>query len=227
MPPNSLSFCRSQFIRHIRCGVRRPGDVMNSLIFFLMVVTLFPLGLGPDPVVLRELAPGIFWVVALLSALTVSGRIFGSDFEDGSLEQLAVSGHPLGLCAMAEVLAHWCMSGLTLVLASPVFALMLNMESSAIPTLMLSLAIGTLCLSLFGGIGAALTVGVRRGAMLLSLLMIPLTIPVLIFGTSAVSEAALGYDPSRWLALMGALAITGLILAPLAMGAGLRISMEN
>jgi len=227
MPPNSLSFCRSQFIRHIRCGVRRPGDVMNSLIFFLMVVTLFPLGLGPDPVVLRELAPGIFWVVALLSALTVSGRIFGSDFEDGSLEQLAVSGHPLGLCAMAEVLAHWCMSGLTLVLVSPVFALMLNMESSAIPTLMLSLAIGTLCLSLFGGIGAALTVGVRRGAMLLSLLMIPLTIPVLIFGTSAVSEAALGYDPSRWLALMGALAITGLILAPLAMGAGLRISMEN
>ena len=227
MPPNSLSFCRSQFIRHIRCGVRRPGDVMNSLIFFLMVVTLFPLGLGPDPVVLRELAPGIFWVVALLSALTVSGRIFGSDFEDGSLEQLAVSGHPLGLCAMAEVLAHWCMSGLTLVLVSPVFALLLNMESSAIPTLMLSLAIGTLCLSLFGGIGAALTVGVRRGAMLLSLLMIPLTIPVLIFGTSAVSEAALGYDPSRWLALMGALAITGLILAPLAMGAGLRISMEN
>lgn len=227
MPPNSLSFCRSQFIRHIRCGVRRPGDVMNSLIFFLMVVTLFPLGLGPDPVVLKELAPGIFWVVALLSALTVSGRIFGSDFEDGSLEQLAVSGHPLGLCAMAEVLAHWCMSGLTLVLVSPVFALMLNMESSAIPTLMLSLAIGTLCLSLFGGIGAALTVGVRRGAMLLSLLMIPLTIPVLIFGTSAVSEAALGYDPSRWLALMGALAITGLILAPLAMGAGLRISMEN
>lgn len=227
MPPNSLSFCGSQFIRHIRCGVRRPGDVMNSLIFFLMVVTLFPLGLGPDPVVLKELAPGIFWVVALLSALTVSGRIFGSDFEDGSLEQLAVSGHPLGLCAMAEVLAHWCMSGLTLVLVSPVFALMLNMESSAIPTLMLSLAIGTLCLSLFGGIGAALTVGVRRGAMLLSLLMIPLTIPVLIFGTSAVSEAALGYDPSRWLALMGALAIAGVILAPLAMGAGLRISMEN
>ena len=227
MPPNSLSFCRSQFIRHIRCGVRRPGDVMNSLIFFLMVVTLFPLGLGPDPVVLRELAPGIFWVVALLSALTVSGRIFGSDFEDGSLEQLAVSGHPLGLCAMAEVLANWCMSGLTLVLVSPIFALMLNMESSAIPTLTLSLAIGTLCLSLFGGIGAALTVGVRRGAMLLSLLMIPLTIPVLIFGTSAVSEAASGYDPSRWLALMGALAITGLILAPLAMGAGLRISMEN
>ena len=227
MPPNSLSFCRSQFIRHIRCGVRRPGDVMNSLIFFLMVVTLFPLGLGPDPVVLRELAPGIFWVVALLSALTVSGRIFGSDFEDGSLEQLAVSGHPLGLCAMAEVLANWCMSGLTLVLVSPIFALMLNMESSAIPTLTLSLAIGTLCLSLFGGIGAALTVGVRRGAMLLSLLMIPLTIPVLIFGTSAVSEAALGYDPSRWLALMGALAIAGLILAPLAMGAALRISMEN
>ena len=200
---------------------------MNSLLFFLMVVTLFPLGLGPDPAVLGELAPGIFWVVALLSALTVSGRLFSADFEDGSLEQLAISGHPLGLCAMAEVLAHWCLSGLTLVLVSPVFALMLNMPPSAIPALMASLAIGTLCLSLFGGIGAALTVGVRRGAMLLSLLMIPLTIPVLIFGTSAVSEASLGYDATRWLALMAALAIMGLILAPLAMGAGLRISLEN
>src|SRR6056300_1130538 len=108
---------------------------------------------------MRELSPGIFWVVALLSALSVSGRLFSADFEDGSLEQLAVSGHPLGLCAMAEVLAHWVLSGLTLVVAAPVFALMLNMVPAAIPTLMLSLVLGTLCLSLLGGIGAALTVG--------------------------------------------------------------------
>ncbi|MGD2009310.1 MAG: heme exporter protein CcmB [Cellvibrionales bacterium] len=227
MRPDSLGFCRQLFVRHLRCGVRRVEDVLNSLVFFLMVVTLFPLGIGPDSNTLRELSPGIFWVVALLSALSVSGRLFSADFEDGSLEQLAVSGHPLGLCAMAEVLAHWVLSGLTLVVAAPVFALMLNMVPAAIPTLMLSLVLGTLCLSLLGGIGAALTVGVRRGALLLSLVMIPLTVPVLIFGTSAVGEAAIGYDPSRWIALMGAFAAMGLLLAPLAIGAGLRISLEQ
>lgn len=226
MPPELGLFLRFQVQRHLSAALRRPGDIFNPLVFFLMVVTLFPLGLGPDPEVLADFAPGIVWVVALLSSLTVSSRLFQADYEDGTLEQLALAPHPLALAAMSEVLSHWLLSGVVLALASPVFAAMLNMPAQAIPTLMLSLVLGTLCLSLTGAIGAALTVGLRRGGVLLSLLTIPLTVPVLIFGVGAVREAALGYDPSGWLALLGALAAGGLVLAPLAAAAGLRISLE-
>ena len=226
MQPELLTFLGFQAQRHLRGALRRPGDIVNPLVFFLMVVTLFPLGLGPDPDVLADLAPGIVWVVALLSSLLVSGRLFQSDFEDGTLEQLALAPHPLALSVLAEIASHWLLSGVVLALVSPVFALMLNMPGQAIPVLMASLLLGTLCLSLFGAIGAALTVGLRRGGVLLSLLIIPLTVPVLIFGTSAVREAVLGYDPSSWLALLGALGLVGLVVAPIAAAAGLRISLE-
>lgn len=226
MQPDLLKFLGFQVQRHLRGALRRPGDIVNPLVFFLMVVTLFPLGLGPDPDVLADLAPGIVWVVALLSSLLVSGRLFQSDFEDGTLEQLALAPHPLALSVLAEIASHWLLSGVVLALVSPVFALMLNMPGQAIPVLMASLLLGTLCLSLFGAIGAALTVGLRRGGVLLSLLIIPLTVPVLIFGTSAVREAVLGYDPGSWLALLGALGLVGLVVAPIAAAAGLRISLE-
>ena len=226
MQPDLLKFLGFQAQRHLRGALRRHGDIVNPLVFFLMVVTLFPLGLGPDPDVLADLAPGIVWVVALLSSLLVSGRLFQSDFEDGTLEQLALAPHPLALSVLAEIASHWLLSGVVLALVSPVFALMLNMPGQAIPVLMASLLLGTLCLSLFGAIGAALTVGLRRGGVLLSLLIIPLTVPVLIFGTSAVREAVLGYDPGSWLALLGALGLVGLVVAPIAAAAGLRISLE-
>ncbi|MGD2007815.1 MAG: heme exporter protein CcmB [Cellvibrionales bacterium] len=226
MHPEPAQYFVQQFARQFRSSLRRPGDIANPLLFFLMVTALFPLGLGPDPRVLATLAPGILWVVALLSSQTVSGRLFTSDFEDGSLEQMALAPQPLALAAMAEVLAHWLLSGVTLALVSPVFAAMLNLPYSAIPTTMFSLLLGTLCLSLTGAIGAALTVGLRRAGVLLSLLTIPLTVPTLIFGSAAVREAALGYDPSSWLALLGALAAVGLVLAPFAVAAGLRISLE-
>ncbi len=227
MQSDLSSYLRSQLNRHLKAGLRRPGDILNPLVFFLMVVTLFPLGLGPEPEQLREMAPGIFWVVALLANLTVSGRLFAADYEDGSLEQMVLAPQSLALSAMAEVIAHWLLSGVTLALVSPIFAAMLNMPANAIGTLMLSLILGSLCLSLIGAIGAALTVGLRRGGMLLSLLIIPLYVPVLVFGVGAVEEAASGYDASAWLALMGAFALGGLVLAPLAISAGLRISLDS
>lgn len=227
MAPNASQFLLDQLRRHVRCGLRRPGDLLNPVLFFLMVVTLFPLGLGPSPEQLSALSAGLFWVVALLSNLTVSGRLFAADYEDGSLEQLILSPHPIALAALTEVASHWLFSGVILAIVSPVFAAMLQMPSSAIPTLIVSLLLGTLVLSLVGGIGAALTVGLHRGGMLLSLLVVPLYIPVLIFGVGAVNEAALGRDPSAWLALLGALCAAGLVLAPLAIGAGLKIAVDR
>lgn len=219
-------FLRGQFMRHLKTGLRRPGEIANPLLFFVMVITLFPLGLGPDPARLREMAPGILWVVALLSNLTISHRLFAGDFEDGSLEQLAIAPQPLALSALAQTLAHWLLSGVTLALAAPIFGLMLGLPAAAMPTLVLSLLLGSLCLALVGSVGAALTVGIRRGGLLLSLLVIPLYVPVLIFGVSAVAEALIDGSPARWLALLGAFAAASLVLIPLAVAAALRISID-
>lgn len=221
-----MVFLQGQLMRHLKSGLRRPGEVANPLLFFVMVVTLFPLGLGPDPERLREMAPGILWVVALLSNLTTSHRLFAGDFEDGSLEQLAIAPQPLALSSLAQTLAHWLLSGVTLSLAAPLFGLMLGLPVAAMPTLMFSLLLGSLCLALVGSVGAALTVGIRRGGLLLSLLVIPLYVPVLIFGVSAVSEAIIDGSPARWLALLGAFAAAGLVLIPLAVSAALRISID-
>lgn len=227
MPHSPSRYYADQFRRHLRSGLRRPGELLNPVAFFLMVVTLFPLGLGPAPERLAELSAGLFWVVALLSNLMNSSRLFAADFEDGSLEQVIISPHSTALTALTEVASHWLLSGVVLAILSPVFAVLLHMPSAAIATLMLSLLLGTLVLALIGGIGAALTVGLHRGGMLLSLLIMPLYVPVLIFGVGAVNEAAYGRDPSAWLALLGALGAGGLVLAPVAIGAGLKIAVDR
>jgi len=209
----SAAFFR-QFLRHGKTLAASPSDLLNPLLFFFMVVTLFPLGLGPDPERLSQMAPGILWVVALLASLMVSGKLFASDFEDGSLEQLCLAPHPLAILALAEVFAHWLGTGFLLALVSPLFAVV-------------SLLLGSLCLTLIGAVGSALTVSIRRGGLLLSLIIIPLHVPVLIFGSSAVVEATRDGNVASWLALLAALALASLALAPLAIGAALRISLDN
>ena len=191
-----------------------------------MVVALFPLGLGPAPDTLADFAPGILWIVALLSNLLTSDGVFRSDFDDGSLEQLLLSPQPLYLSVLAYIGAHWLVTGLLLALVSPLFAVMLNLPSAGIGALFLSLLLGTAVLSLVGGIGAALTVGLKRGGMLISLLILPLYMPVLIFGSAAVKAAVTGAPAGPYLAILGAMLSLAIALAPVATAAGLRISVD-
>lgn len=216
-----------QFYRHARSILASPSDVANPLLFFFMVITLFPLGLGPDPDRLAAMAPGILWVVALLASLMVSNRLFASDFEDGSLEQLALAPYPLALTALAEVTAHWLATGFILAGVSPLFGVMLGLPGDGLLVLAVSLLLGTMCLTLIGALGSALTVNIRRGGLLLSLLIIPLNVPVLIFGTSAVREAVIGGNPESWLALIGGLALGSLVVLPIAVAAALRVSLDS
>ena len=213
--------------RDLLLAYRRPGDVANPLVFFLIVCSLFPLGLGPDPQRLAELAPGILWVVALLACLLASDSLFRHDFDDGSLEQLLLSPGPLFMQVLGKVVAHWLLTGAPLTLASPLLGLLLQLPSEGYVTLMISLALGTATLSLIGAIGAALTVGLRKGGLLLSLIVLPLYIPVLIFGASAVQAAVEGFPVNGQLALLGALLAFAFATAPLAIGASLRISVDS
>ena len=221
-----LRYCRSQTDRHIMLLVRSPSEVINPLLFFLLVIILFPLGLGPDPEQLSVLAPGILWVVALLAKLMICMRLFVDDFEDGSLEQLAMARVPLAIAVLPQLVAAWLASGLLLSLVSPLFGLMLGLPMDVTPVLVASLLMGTAIMLLLGAVGSALTVGVQRGGLLLALLILPLYVPVLIAGTRALNEALYGGDPYVALALLGAGVTGGLILAPLAIGAGLRVSLE-
>ena len=221
-----LRYCRSQTGRHIMLLVRSPSEVINPLLFFLLVVILFPLGLGPDPEQLSVLAPGILWVVALLANLMICMRLFVDDFEDGSLEQLAMARVPLAIAVLPQLVAAWLASGLLLSLVSPLFWLMLGLPMDVTPVLVASLLMGTAIMLLLGAVGSALTVGVQRGGILLALLILPLYVPVLIAGTRALNEALYGGDPYVALALLGAGVTGGLILAPLAIAAGLRVSLE-
>ena len=221
-----LRYCRSQTGRHIMLLVRSPSEVINPLLFFLLVVILFPLGLGPDPEQLSVLAPGILWVVALLANLMICMRLFVDDFEDGSLEQLAMARVPLAIAVLPQLVAAWLASGLLLSLVSPLFGLMLGLPMHVTPVLVASLLMGTAIMLLLGAVGSALTVGVQRGGILLALLILPLYVPVLIAGTRALNEALYGGDPYVALALLGAGVTGGLILAPLAIAAGLRVSLE-
>ena len=216
-----------QFLRHFKALMSSPADMANPLLFFFMVVTLFPLGLGPDPERLSTMAPGVLWVVALLSSLMVSSKLFASDYEDGSLEQLAIAPYPLSVLVLGEVTAHWLATGFLLALVSPLFGVMLGLPQHGLGVLCYSLLLGTVCLTLIGAMGSALTVSIRRGGLLMSLLIIPLNVPVLIFGTTAVSEAIIGGNPSTWLALLGGLAMGSLALVPLAISAALRVSLDN
>ena len=221
-----LRYCRSQTGRHIMLLVRSPSEVINPLLFFLLVIILFPLGLGPDPEQLSVLAPGILWVVALLANLMICMRLFVDDFEDGSLEQLAMARVPLAIAVLPQLIAAWLASGLLLSLVSPLFGLMLGLPMDVTPVLVASLLMGTAIMLLLGAVGSALTVGVQRGGILLALLILPLYVPVLIAGTRALNEALYGGDPYVALALLGAGVTGGLILAPLAIAAGLRVSLE-
>jgi heme exporter protein B len=198
------------------------GGGGNAVAFFLLVVTLVPLGVGPDPALLSRIAPGILWVGALLSTLLSLDRLFQADWEDGSLDLLAASSVPLEAVALAKILAHWLSTGLPLTLAAPVLGLLLDLPVRSDATLVAALGLGAPYLSLIGGIGAALTAGIRRGGFLLSLLVLPLYVPVLIFGVAAV-EAALRGDPSGpALMVLGGLTLSALVLAPLAAAAALR-----
>lgn len=225
--PGTAAFCARLLRRQLVLAVRRPIEIGNPLLFFAMVVALFPLGLGPSPDKLAGFAPGILWIIALLSNLLTSDAVFRSDFEDGSLEQLLLSPQPLFMSVLAYIVAHWLLTGLLLALVSPVFALMLGLPGQAVPALVLSLLLGTAVLSLVGCIGASLTVGLKRGGMLISLLILPFYMPVLIFGSAAVSSAVTGVAPGPYLALLGAMLCLAIALAPLAIAAGLRISIDS
>ncbi|WP_263139363.1 heme exporter protein CcmB [Pseudomonas sp. RIT-PI-AD] len=211
--------------REARLLCRRPAEVANPLVFFAIVVALFPLAVGPEMQQLQSLSPGLVWVAALLAVLLSLDGLFRSDFEDGSLEQWVVSSHPLPLLVLAKVLAHWLFSGLALVLLAPLLALMLGLPGRCLPVLLLSLLLGTLALSLLGAVGAALTVGLKRGGLLLALLILPLYIPVLILGSGALQAALQGLPSAGhllWLASLTALVVT---LTPFAIAAGLTISV--
>jgi heme exporter protein B len=212
--------------RELRLGFRRPGQLLQPLVFFLIVTTLFPLGLNLQLSLLRDMAPGVLWVAALLSSLLSLDALFKSDADDGTLEQLALSGQGLSLIATAKTFAHWLVTGAALVLVSPLVAIALNIPGFAFATMMLSLALGTLTLSWLGAIGAGLTVGLRRGNVLLSLIVLPLAIPLLIFGAAATDRAISQVDPTGALYFLAALCVLTCTLAPFAAGAALRITLE-
>ncbi|MBA6412434.1 heme exporter protein CcmB [Parahaliea sp. F7430] len=224
--PGMLAFSGRLLRRQVVLSLRRPVEIANPLLFFAMVVALFPLGLGPAPATLASFAPGLLWIVALLANLLSADTLFRSDFEDGSLEQLLLAPQPLYTSVLSCVLAQWLVSGLLLALLSPLFAVMLNLQPEAIPVLLLSLLLGTAVLSLVGGIGAALTVGLKRGGMLIALLILPFYMPVLIFGSAAVQAVITGVPATPHLAILAAMLCFALALAPLAMAAGLRISID-
>lgn len=212
--------------RDLTLAMRRRADVLTTLIFFVIVVSLFPFGVGPDAALLKVLGPGVIWVAALLASMLSLGRLFAGDYSDGVLEQLLLTPQPLALLALAKVLAHWLLSGLPLVLIAPVLGLQYGLDGEALGILMVTLLLGTPVLSLLGAVGAALTLGLRGGGVLLSLLVLPLYVPVLIFGASAVDAAAGGMGVQGHYSLLGAFLLVAMILAPWAIAAALRISVE-
>ncbi|MEQ6917120.1 heme exporter protein CcmB [Halomonas aquatica] len=218
---------RATLKRDLVLLMRRRSEVLNPLVFFALVITLFPIGISPDPELLASIAPGLLWVAALLAALLSLDSLFRGDYDDGSLEQLLLSPHPLPALVLAKVAVHWLLTGLPLSLMAPVLGIMLSLPAGSYAVLALSLALGSASLSLIGAIGAALTVGLSRGGVLLSLLVLPLYIPVLIFGAGAVQAAILGDGVAAHLAILGALLAVALILAPWAIAASLRISING
>lgn len=225
-PPRLMTGLMVVLRRDLRVALRRRSDTFSTLIFFVMVVSLFPLGVGPEPQLLRTMAPGVLWVAAMLASMLSLPRLFADDHADGTLEQMLLSTYPLALLVLGKTLAHWVGSGLPLVLLSPVLALQFDLSASATGVLVLSLLLGTPILSLVGSMGAALTVGLRGSSVLLSLLVLPLTIPVLIFGAGAVEAHTAGLGVAGHFSLLGALLIVGLLAAPWVSAAALRISME-
>jgi heme exporter protein B len=226
-PPSSAwAAMRALFLRDLTLAQRRKADTLGAAFFFVIVVSLFPLGVGPEPALLKRMGPGVVWVAALLAAMLSMPRLFAEDAADGTLEQLLLSATPLPLLVLAKVAAHWLLSGVLLVLVSPILALQYGLPAEQIGLLMLSLLLGTPVLSLVGAIGAALTVGVRGAAVLLSVLVLPLVTPVLIFGAGAVEAVGAGLDAGGHLSLLGAMLAVALFGAPWAASAALRISLD-
>ena len=213
--------------RELRIAMRKQAEILNPLWFFLIVITLFPLVIGPEPKLLARIAPGVAWVAALLSALLSFERLFRDDFVDGSLEQLMLTALPLPLTALAKVIAHWLLTGLPLILLSPIAALLLSLDVQIWWALVLTLLLGTPILSCLGAIGVALTVGLRKGGVLLSLLVVPLFIPVLIFSASVLDAAGLNLPYGGQLAILGALLAGAVTFSPFAIAAALRISLDQ
>ena len=212
--------------RDLTLAYRRRAELVNPLLFFVLVTAMFPLGIGNDPKLIEAVGPGVIWVAALLAALLSLDAMFRSDYDDGSLEQFMLSAHPVSVLVLAKVLAHWLVTGLPLFIAAPLLAVLLNIPTEAIPTLMLTLVLGTPVLSLIGSVGVALTVGLRRGGVILSLLILPLYVPVLIFATDAVKTAIVGIPTTAQLSILSAMLVGSLVLAPLATAASLRISLS-
>ena len=212
--------------RDLVIAFRRRSEMVNPLLFFVLVTSLFPLGVGSQPKLLALMAPGVVWVAALLAALLSLDTIFRSDFEDGTLEQLLLSAQPVSVLVIAKVLAHWLITGLPLLVMAPVLGTFLGLPSQAVGTLVWSLLFGTPALSLIGAIGVALTVGLRKGGMILSLLVLPLYVPILIFGAGAVGNAAMGIDATAQMYIMAAFLVFSLTLSPIATAAALRVSLS-
>ncbi len=214
------------FARDAKLAVRSKGEVIQALAFFVIVVSLFPLAIGPESALLKRIAPGVVWVAALLSVLLTLPRILANDHADGTLEQLALSVYPLSLIVAGKIGAHWLMTGLPLALLSPVLGLQFGLESRELGVMFASLILGTPILSLIGSIGAALTLGVRGGSILLALLVLPLYIPVLIFGAGAVEQSMAGVDVSANLSLLGAILLLGGLAVPFAVAVAVKISLD-
>ena len=212
--------------RDIILAMRRRSDVLTTLFFFVIVVSLFPLGIGPELNTLRLIAPGVVWVAALLASMLALERLFAADFEDGTLEQMLMTPQPLFLLVLGKVTAHWLVTGVPLVLMAPLLGLQYDLSAEALRVLMISLLLGTPALSLIGAIGAALTLGLRGGGVLVSLLVLPLCIPVLIFGAGAVEANVSGLGEQGYLSMLGAILVLSLLFAPLAVSAALRVSAE-
>ena len=212
--------------RDLLLALRRRSDIFTTLFFFIIVVSLFPLGIGPDADTLRLIAPGIMWVAALLASMLALERLFANDYADGSLEQMMLTPQPLFLLVLGKVVAHWLVTGLPLVLIAPLLGVQYDLSVEGVEILLVTLLLGTPVLSLIGAIGAALTLGVRGGGVLVSLLVLPLYIPVLIFGAGAVEASVSGLGAEGHIYLLAAIFVMALCFAPLAAAAALRLSME-
>ena len=217
---------RTIVMRDLTLAMRRRSDVMTTLFFFVIVVSLFPLGIGPELDTLRMIAPGVFWVAALLASMLALEKLFAADFEDGTLEQMLLTPQPVFVLVMAKVFAHWLITGVPLVLLSPLLGLQYDLAAETLGVLLLSLLLGTPALSLIGAIGAALTLGLRGGGVLVSLLVLPLYIPVLIFGAGAVEANVSGLGETGHLLMLAAILLLALVAAPVATSAALKISAE-
>jgi len=223
---NGLTMFFGVLSRDVRLAWSQGGTGTMALSFFLIAVALFPLGVGPELAILSRIAAGVIWVVALLACLLSLDRLFQADFEDGSLDDLMSAPLPLTAVVSAKILAHWISTILPLIVAAPLLALLMNMPPSGYVYLLISLLVGTPALSLLGAIGAALTVSIRRGGVLMSLLVLPLYIPTLIFGVGVIDAAHAGADPLPHLALLGAVSLVALVVGPVASAAALRLALE-